>query len=376
LELRPIPMEERDDVAEEQAQRSARKRDHLRLALAARPRGNGLEDVVLIHDSLPELALDEVDLSTELGGRRLPVPVLINAMTGGVAEAEPVNRAVGRLGAELSLPVAVGSQRAALRDPALRRTYTVVREENPHGVVIGNLGAGATPDEAEDAVAMLGADFLQLHLNAPQELQMPEGDRDFRGRVKAIERVVARLSVPVIVKECGFGMSRETARRLWDAGVRIVDVAGRGGTNFARIEFARRNDAAPPDPGLLDWGIPTAASLWEVVGARLPGLEVVASGGIRFGSEVAKALALGARAAGIAGFVLRTLHKEGYEGARRRLSALLRDLRAACLLAGARDLKTLATRPHLIRGETRAWIEARRADVAHTDGPLFPGQGG
>jgi isopentenyl-diphosphate delta-isomerase len=355
-------------LLDEEEERRARKRDHLRLALLTRPHGNGLEDVVLIHDSLPELALDEVDLSTELGGRRLPFPVLINAMTGGVAEAEAVNRAVGRLGRELQLPVAVGSQRAGLRDGALRRTYTVVREENPDGVVIGNLGAGATPTEAEDAVAMLRADFLQLHLNAPQELQMPEGDRDFRGRLRAIERVVSHLPIPVIVKECGFGMSRETARRLWDAGVRIVDVAGRGGTNFARIEYQRRTDGAPPDPGLLDWGIPTAASLWDVVDAGLPGLEVVASGGIRFGSEVAKCLALGARAAGVAGFVLRSLHEEGYEGVRARLEALLRDLRASLLLTGARDIESLAHRPRLIRGETRAWIEARRAMAADGDG--------
>ncbi len=338
--------------------RGARKLDHLRLALAPASSGAGWEDVHLVHDSLPEAALDQVDLRTRLLGLELPRPIIVNAMTGGVAEAAVINRALGRLAADLGLAVAVGSQRAALEDPALARTYAAVREENRDGVVLANLGAGASPAEARQAIAMIGANALQLHLNAPQELQMAEGDRDFRGRLEAVAAVVAS-GVPVLVKECGFGMSAETARRLHAVGVRAVDVGGRGGTNFARIERQRSADEAGADPGLLDWGIPTAASLLEVVGAGLPGLEVVASGGVRWGSEAARALALGACAVGVAGPVWRALHRDGQEGARRYLLGLLNDLGTTALLTGATTLARLWAAPVVLTGQVLAWAEQR-----------------
>ncbi len=310
-----------------------------------------------MHNALPEASLGQVDLRTSLLGAALPVPVLINAMTGGVPQAAAINRALGGLGAAFGIPVAVGSQRAALDDERLAPTYAAVRLDNPEGIVIANLGAGATPQEARRAVAMVGADLLQLHLNAPQELVMAEGDRDFRGRLEAIAAVVAGCGVPVIVKECGFGMSAETAGRLYAAGVRAVDVGGRGGTNFARIE-ARRQEH-PVDPGLLDWGIPTVASLLEVTAAAWPGLDVVASGGVRFGSEAARALAMGACAVGIAGVLLRSLHQGGMDAARDFLEAFLRDLRTTALLVGATTLADLRQAPRVLTGFTREWVEQR-----------------
>ena len=313
-----------------------------------------------MHNALPEASLGQVDLRTSLLGAALPVPVLINAMTGGVPRAAAINRALGGLGAAFGIPVAVGSQRAALEDEHLAPTYAAVRLDNPGGIVIANLGAGATPQEARRAVAMVGADLLQLHLNAPQELVMAEGDRDFRGRLEAIAAVVAGCGVPVIVKECGFGMSAETAGRLYAAGVRAVDVGGRGGTNFARIE-ARRQEH-PVDPGLLDWGIPTAASLLEVTAAAWPGLDVVASGGVRFGSEAARALAMGACAVGIAGALLRSLHQGGMDAARGFLEAFLRDLRTTALLVGATTLFDLRQAPRVLTGFTREWAEQRCPD--------------
>lgn len=339
--------------------RRQRKLDHLRLALRSFGRENGFQDVLLIHQSLPEGALDEVDLSVEFAGRRLLQPVIINAMTGGVAEAEAINRDLGRLARRFGLAVAVGSQRAALRNRELCRTYRSIREANPDGLVIANLGAGATPEEAEAAVAMIAADALQLHLNAPQELQMAEGDRDFRGQRSAIARVLEAVSVPVIVKECGFGLSQETAVDLYRLGVRIVDVAGKGGTNFARIEWLRRRDGRRGDPGLLDWGIPTAASLLEVAALGLPDLQIVASGGIRYGSEAAKALALGADLVGVAGEVWRRLAQGGLAAAERYLSDFLEDLRAAALLTGARTLAELHSVPRVLKGTLRLWFEQR-----------------
>jgi isopentenyl-diphosphate delta-isomerase len=341
------------------AARRARKLDHLRLALAPTRGDPGWRDVWLVHQSLPEAALDAVDLRTTLLGRELAAPVVINAMTGGVQAATDINRTLGRLARELGLAVAVGSQRAALDDPSLEGTYAAVREANPDGLVLANLGAGATVAEARRAVAMIGADALQLHLNAPQELQMAEGDRDFRGQLARIAEVVAALDVPVVVKECGFGMSRETAERLYAVGVRTVDVGGRGGTNFARIERRRSGTEREADPGLVDWGIPTAASLLEVVSAALPGLEVIASGGIRWGSEAARALALGASAVGVAGPVWQALHGGGYAGARAYLERLVGDLRTTVLLAGATDLEGLRRAPRVLTGLLRDWAAQR-----------------
>jgi len=352
--------------------RQRRKLDHVRLATqqpaasagaAGGPGDAGWADVHLVHQSLPELSLDEVDLSTSIGGVALPQPVLINAMTGGAHGVAAINRDLAAVAAELGLAMAVGSQTAGLREPEVRETYRVVRQANPRGVILANLSSDATLEEARAAVEMVGADLLQLHLNVPQELRMPEGDRDFRGRLERIARIVQELPVPVVVKECGFGVARETARKLYDAGVRVIDVSGRGGTNFAWIEN-RRAGLTDPDPGLEHWGIPTACSLAEVAALGLPGLELVASGGIRHGSEAAKALALGARAVAVAGPVLVRHQREGRTGARAYLEGLLADLRAAVLLCGARTLADLQRRPVVITGFVGEWCRLRGVDVA------------
>lgn len=340
--------------------RQKRKVDHVRLALTEAGGGSGLGDLVLVHNSLPELAVAAVDLSTELLGRRLAQPVIINAMTGGAPGVGAINRDLARVARALGLAMAVGSQRAGLEDPAVAETYSVVRAEHPDGLVLANLGAGASVADARRAMAMVQADLLQLHLNAPQELVMPEGDRDFCGQLDAIAAAVA-AGLPVLVKECGFGMSRETAARLHAAGVRAVDVAGRGGTNFARIEAQRAG--APLDPGLEAWGVPTAASLLEVLDARLPGLQVVASGGVRHGTEAAAALAAGAAAAGLAAPVLQALHRGGVDGCRAYLEQVLAALRAAVALAGARSLAELRQKPLVVRGETAAWCLARGVET-------------
>jgi isopentenyl-diphosphate delta-isomerase len=208
---------------------------------------------------------------------------------------------------------------------------------------------------------MIGADLLQIHLNAPQELVMPEGDRDFRGQLSNIEALVRACPVPVIVKECGFGLAGETARQLYDVGVRAVDIAGRGGTNFVWIEAERGGEAL--DPGLEAWGVPPAAALAEVAALNLPGLDIVASGGITFGSEAAKALALGARAVGVAGAVLRRHQAEGVAGARRYLRSLQQDLARAMLLCGAQSVPALGRRPVVITGATGEWCRLRGVEL-------------
>lgn len=353
------------------SERQQRKLDHVRLAVAGEgqlgPRRSGLagpgwDEVHLVHQSLPELAVEQVDLSTSLAGVELSSPVIINAMTGGAPGVEAINRELATVAGELGLAMALGSQTAGLKEPEVAGSYRVVRQVNPHGVILANLSAEASVERARAAVEMVGANLLQIHLNAPQELQMAEGDRDFRGQLANIARLVEALPVPVVVKECGFGLSKETARLLYQAGVRAVDVSGRGGTNFAWIEMARRH-AEDADPGLEQWGIPTACALAEVAALELPGLDIVASGGITYGSEAAKALAMGARAVGVAGAVLKRQQAGGMEEARRYLQRLLADLRAAVLLAGARDLPSLRRKPVVLTGGVGQWCQIRGVDL-------------
>lgn len=349
--------------------RQTRKLDHVRLA-GAQPAhlatGGGLPapgwaDVHLVHRSLPELDLDSLELSTSIAGVRLAQPVLINAMTGGAPGVGEINRDLARVAADLNLAMAVGSQTAGIRNPEVAGTYRVVRQENPRGVIIANVSAGAAVADALAAVEMVEANLLQLHLNAPQELVMREGDRDFRGQLDRIAEIVQAAPVPVIVKECGFGLSRETALQLHAVGVRAVDVSGRGGTNFAWIE-SRRSDQKL-DPGLEQWGLPTAVAVAEVAALDLPELDVVASGGITWGSEAAKALALGACGVGVAGAVLRRYQKEGIDGARRYLERVLADLRRVMLLSGAATIRQQQCVPVVLTGSAGEWCRLRGVNL-------------
>lgn len=346
-----------------QSERQQRKLDHVRLALAGhQPAATGAwDDVHLVHQSLPEAALSEVDLASSIGGVALGAPVLINAMTGGADGVTAINRDLALAARELGLPMALGSQSAGLKEPETRDSYRVVRQVNPDGIILANVSAGTGLAVARQAIEMVEADLLQVHLNAPQEIVMREGDRDFGGQVEAIAALVEGLSVPVIVKECGFGLSQETARQLHAVGVRAIDLSGRGGTNFAWIEAER--GGTTQDPGLLNWGIPTPAALLEVADLGLPGLELIASGGIRWGSEAAKALAGGARAVGLAGAVLQAQQTGGAEGALAYLRAFLWDLRAATLLAGATSLAELQRAPLVVTGWTAQWAERRGVDL-------------
>lgn len=315
----------------------------------------------LVHQSLPELALSQVDLSTALGGIPLSRAIILNAMTGGAEGVAEINRDLAGLAAELGLAMAVGSQTAGLKEPETAHSYRVVRQVNPRGVILANLSADATPETAQAAVAMVEANLLQLHLNAPQELAMREGDRDFRGQIRRIERLVRQSPVPVVVKECGFGLSGTAARQLYEVGVRTVDVSGYGGTNFAWIEAQRAG--ADLDPGLLHWGIPTACAVAEVAGMGLPGLEIIASGGIERGTEAAKAIALGARAVGVAGAVLRRLRSGGVDEARNYLEQLHGELAIAVLLAGAAGIPSLQARPVVVTGRTGEWLRLRGVNL-------------
>lgn len=321
-----------------------RKAEHLRLAMDRRNQlqAHFFDDWRLEHDALPELSLDALDTHTSFLGRWLDAPVLISCMTGGTGEAGIINRNVAAAAQACGVAVGVGSQRAAIEDPSLAWTFQV-RELAPDVPLLANLGAvqlnhGYGLDECREAVDMIGADALVLHLNVLQEAIQPEGDTDFRGLLDRIGEVAVGLHVPVIVKEIGCGISASVARRLQRVGVHIVDVAGLGGTSWARIESRRAPDAELGER-FAGWGIPTPDAIRQV--AAVGDITVIGSGGVRTGIDVAKALALGASLAGLAQPFLGPA-RESAAAVEDRVRRIVRELRVAMLCSGAGNVDALS----------------------------------
>lgn len=343
---------------------SDRKRSHLELCEGAEVEYVGkttlFEEVDLVHDALPELAVDEVRLETRLLGKTLRAPLLITGMTGGTEEAAAINRDLARVAEEHGIAFGLGSQRAMQRKPALADTFRV-REHAPNTLVLANLGlvqaTALGTAEVEQLVRAIGADALCLHLNPAQELIQPGGDRDFRGGVGTIARLVRELPVPVVVKETGCGISRAVAEKLAAVSVRTVDVSGAGGTSWVRVE-ALRADAPERRLGeeFANWGIPTAAAL---LACRGLGMDLIASGGVRSGLDVAKAVALGARAAGVALPVFRAYREGGVAGAGAFIARLTAGLRTAMVLTGSRDLGALGRAPVVLGRRLQAWSKGK-----------------
>jgi isopentenyl-diphosphate delta-isomerase len=342
----------------------ARKDDHLDLcatdAVAFRERSTLLEQVRLLHRSLPELHVDEIDLSVHLLGKRLRAPVVIASMTGGTERAAEVNRQLAAIAEARGYGFGLGSQRAMVRRPESAWTYRI-RDVAPTTLVLGNVGVVQARDwESGDIAGMLaeiGADALCLHMNPAQELVQPGGDRDFRGGLDTFARLSRELPVPVVAKETGCGVSGELARELRARGVRTVDVSGAGGTSWVGVEALRARDPGTRALGeaLWDWGIPTAASIALV--AR-EGLTVIGTGGIRTGLDVARAIALGATACGIARPCLQALVEGGRQGVEAYLDGVERALRSVMALVGARDVAALGRAPRVLGPELRDWIGA------------------
>jgi len=336
---------------------AARKAEHLRICLSDDVSGavtTGLERYTFTHQALPELDRDEIDLGVELFGVPLSAPLVISGMTGGVPEASTINRRLAEAAQQLGLAMGVGSQRAMLEDPALAETYQV-RNYAPDVLLFANLGAvqlnyGYGPRECREAVEAIRADALVLHLNPLQEALQPEGNTDFRGLLEKISNVCRELPVPVIVKEVGGGLSGETAARLAAAGVRGIDTAGAGGTSWSRVEGRRGGDGARA--AVFDgWGIPTAESL-KLVREAVPGLTVIASGGIRTGLDAAKCLALGADAGGI-GLPLLKKAAGSTEAVVAALEEIIDVLRTVMFCTGAGTIQDLKHTPLTAREEMR-----------------------
>ncbi len=329
---------------------SERKQDHLDIVLqrdvAAKGIRTGFERFFFEHVALPELHLDQIDLGSEFLGKGLQAPLLISSMTGGTSSAHDINLHLAAAAQHLGIAMGVGSQRAALEHPELAWTYQV-RKVAPDILLLANLGAvqlnyGYGLEQARRAVEMIEADGLILHLNPLQEAVQPQGDPDWRGLYDRIEQLVAQLPVPVIVKEVGNGLSAKVAQRLVACGVAAVDVAGAGGTSWSEVEAHRQTDALRKRiaHAFVGWGIPTALSLLEIRQV-LPDLPLVASGGIRSGIEVAKAIRLGANLVGMAAPVLQAVCGAQEQAVIEAFQAVIEELRITAFCTGSANLTQL-----------------------------------
>ncbi|WP_442601124.1 type 2 isopentenyl-diphosphate Delta-isomerase [Paenibacillus sp. KN14-4R] len=340
--------------------RASRKMEHVLHALRLGQSGQqGLADFRLVHNCLPDTSMKQIELHTTIGELKLSSPIVINAMTGGSQETEKINRELAIVAQEKGLAMAVGSQMAAIKDKDVRSSYQVVRKMNPDGIVIANLGSEATVEQARMAVDMIEANALQIHLNVMQELIMPEGDRDFSGMLDRIAQIVEHVGVPVIVKEVGFGIMHEGALKLKQIGVKAIDVGGTGGTNFAKIENARR---AIPLDWLNDWGSKTSIALLEGLSV-FPRGAVMASGGISEAHELVKVLTAGASAVGIAGTFLRVLQDGGIDALHTYIDELHDGVILLMTALGATTVEQLGRVPIVIGGETAEWCRARGISI-------------
>ena len=346
-----------------------RKASHITTALRKDVQAHvptGFDDVFLVHNALPEIDREDVDVTTELFGHKLAAPVMIESMTGGTPIAAKINAALGKVVEELQIPMGVGSQRAAIDDPRLAYTFEAARENAPSALIFANIGCPQIVkedgiDRAKAAVDMIKAGGLFVHLNALQESVQLEGQTRFKGALARIRELASSLSVPVLVKETGAGISRETALSVERAGVKGINIGGLGGTSWAAVEYHRakeknRSPQARLGMAFWDWGIPTAASIVEV--ARSTRVKVLASGGVRNGLHVAKAIVLGAHCAGLALPLLKSVSRSGGT-AKDDLLAVIEELRTAMFLTGSRNLDQLHKGPVVITGRTREWLVAR-----------------
>ncbi len=313
-----------------------RKDDHIQYAYAQPTKTNDFDLIKFVHHAFPEINEGDIDLSVSMFQKRFPLPFYINAMTGGSEQAKSLNERFAMLAKHFKIPLATGSVSAAIKNPSLADTFTVIRKVNPDGFVIANVGAGQTVENAKKAIQLINANALQIHVNAVQEVVMPEGDRDFSGWLSSIQKIKEHISVPLIVKEVGFGMSKKTIGQLLKIGVELIDVAGQGGTNFAVIENQRRNKAFS---SFDDWGISTVQSL--INAKNYPQAQIVASGGIRTPLDVVKSLALGAKIVGLSGYFLHLVKDHTHEEAVEKLNQFIEEMKMIMLVLGKKNILAL-----------------------------------
>jgi len=347
----------------------SRKAEHIRIALERDVSSRvsaGFEDVELIHNAVCEIDLSEIDTGVTVMGKRLRLPLIIEALTGGTREAKRMNMGLAEVAETEGIGIGVGSVRAAMEDPSLADTYSVVRERASRTLVISNIGAAQVAKHGSEyalkTMEVVGADALAIHFNKLQELAMPEGETCFKGYGPHIIELSRKLGEKLCLKETGAGFSCEAARLAESWGVEWVDVAGAGGTSWYAVEYYRSkgsgSKASLLGKSLWDWGVPTAVSIVESKMCS-KSLRVIASGGVRTGVDAAKAMALGASCVGMARPFLASFSKGGVEEARRLVKSFELALRFTMFLVGARSVEELGSVPLVVTGRTAEWLEQR-----------------
>lgn len=335
-------------MATQNQQTSKRKADHINIALKEgidfRYKTTGFELYEFEHNALPELNSNSIDTSVKFLGKKLSFPFMVSCMTGGFLGAQKINGLLASACNEFKVAMGVGSQRQALENSQYIESFTIVRKNAPDIPLVGNIGAAEIASiknvsPIQRLVDVIQADAFAVHLNPLQEFLQPEGKTNFAGVLKGIENLVKKLSVPIIVKEIGAGISPTVAQKLINVGVSIIDTAGAGGTSWAGIEIIRRRDASLADT-FWDWGIPTTDS---IIGIRKLSKKIfiIGSGGIRSGLHIAKALAIGANIAASATPILKALKQNGKQGVVDILTLWKTELQGVMFLVGAKNIETL-----------------------------------
>lgn len=354
-------MSDTSDTAPEIEQIKQRKRDGINLPIEknvqAKFSSTYLEYIRLVHNALPELNYDEIDLSTNFLGHAFSYPIIIDSMTGGTPEATIINSRLGQLAEKYGLGMGLGSQRAGLSHKELEETYSIARQYGPNAFLIANIGGaqlakGFSIENIFKIIDMINANAVVVHLNPLQELIQPEGEVRYKGVLNRIAELVKSISKPVIVKEVGAGISKEVAIKLRDKGISCINVAGSGGTSWAGVEKYRaelaHNDIKISLGDLFwDWGIPTALSILQVRSAV--DLPIIASGGLRNGLDMAKSIVLGADMCAMA-FPFLRMAIRSFEDLCMFTEKLIAELKSTMFLVGSKDILTLQKSKYFLTG--------------------------
>lgn len=332
--------------------RKDRKKEHIDIFLKSTYKNDTLfENIYIEHNALPELSLGEINTNTKFLGKTVEYPIMINAITGGTEFSQEINRDLSKIAKKYNIPIAVGSQTIALKDKEAQESFRIVRDIiGENGVVLANLNAHSSLEEVRLSMDLLDADGIQLHLNSAQELVMKEGERDFKGILNNIENILVNIEKPVIIKEVGFGISKEVAQRLYNIGVRYIDISGRGGTNFIEIEDRRNDEIDFKD--IYCWGIPTALSLIQCRDIA-EDIVLISSGGIKTSIDIVKSISVGADMVGISGEILKNIIEGGYDKANKYMKDLTYKLKVLMLLTGSKNIEELKKTPYKVKGELK-----------------------
>jgi isopentenyl-diphosphate delta-isomerase len=327
---------------------SIRKKEHLDLCInedvGFKTITNGFELYDFIHFAITEVEMNKINFSTKFLKKKINYPFLLSCMTGGTKESENINAGLALAAEDLKIPIGVGSQRQALENKRFEESYTIIRKNAPNIPILSNIGAAEvvkykSTEKFQYLVDLIEADGLVIHVNPLQELIQPEGTPNFKGLLKSISKLVQKISVPIIVKEVGCGISFQAAKKLLDIGVNGIDTAGAGGTSWAGVELMRKKSN---EEKYWDWGLPTSYCIKEISKLKKKyKFALIGSGGINSGIDAAKAFALGADLVASARIILIELDKNGIEGVKMLIENWFEDIKKIMFLTGSGNLKLL-----------------------------------